>query len=510
MRALISVSDKKGIVAFAGGLVKLGYSLISTGGTLQVLKENHVPVIPVEEVTNSPEILDGRVKTLHPKIHGGILAKRDNAEHMRICQEHLIGLIDLVVVNLYPFEHTISKAKTTLDEAIENIDVGGPTMVRAAAKNYSDVGIVVNPERYDSLLEEMEKHNGRLTDETRAHLACEAFEHTARYDSIIATYLKRHLTKTHEEFPPALSPIMTKVTDLRYGENPHQRAAFYRSGEYGIPSLRQVHGKELSYNNIIDIEAAWQLVREYEIPGAVVIKHTNPCGAATGASLPDAYLKAYEADPVSAFGSIVGLNRPVDQKTAELISQTFVEAVIAPSFDNEALAILVKKPAIRILETPLFNKTSGEYTFRYVEGGVLIQTPDHAMITKDDLEVKTTEKPNQHQINDLLFAYTTVKHVKSNAIVVAKDGRVLGIGAGQMSRVESVEIALKKAGKEANGAVLASDAFFPFKDSVELAVKAGIKVIVQPGGSKRDQESIDCCNEYGISMVFTGIRHFKH
>ena len=510
MRALISVSDKTGIVSFAKRLVDLGFEIISTGGTFSVLKENKVPVISIDTVTGFPEMLDGRVKTLHPKIHGGLLAKRDDAEHMLVCKEHDIQMIDLVVVNLYPFEKTISKPNVALDEAIENIDIGGPSMLRSAAKNYKSVAVVVSPSRYEDVIEELTKY-GEISLLLKEQLACEVFSHTAQYDATIASYLGSALFSKKSELPSLLTPVLYKQADLRYGENPHQKAAFYRTREIsGIPGLKQLHGKELSYNNIVDLEAALIIVREFDLPAAAIIKHTNPCGAAIGDSLFEAYQKAYLVDPVSAFGSIVGLNRNVDVNTANELSKTFIEVVVAPSFDDDALAVLSKKPSIRLIQMAKLKDANDDYLYKQVEGGFLVQTKDSVVLSEKDLSIPTTKKPSAKEINDLLFAFTLVKHVKSNAVLIAKNGTAVGIGAGQMSRVESVEIALKKAGLETKGAVMASDAFFPFRDSIDVASTHGIVSIIQPGGSRRDQESVDSCNEHGISMAFTGIRHFKH
>jgi phosphoribosylaminoimidazolecarboxamide formyltransferase / IMP cyclohydrolase len=510
MRALISVSDKTGIVSLARRLSALGVTLISTGGTYKVLKENGIPVTAIDEVTQFPEMLDGRVKTLHPKIHGGLLALRQDPEHMATCVTHGIEMIDFVIVNLYPFKATIQKPNVTLDEAIENIDIGGPSMIRSAAKNYQSVAVIVNPDRYDAVLTELEENHGKLSQETRNHLCAEAFMHTAQYDALIASYLSKVLVGS-EGMPELLSPALEKVSELRYGENPHQKAAFYRiSMLHGLPEMEQLHGKELSYNNWIDIEAAWQIAQDFELPGAAIIKHTNPCGAAVGDSLSEAYALAYAADPTSAFGSIIGLNRQVDEATAKQISETFVEVVVAPGYDDEALEILTKKTAIRLLKCPHFDVPEPSPRYRYVAGGFLVQEPDLYRVTAASVTIPTKVKPTKEQLNDAIFGMTLVKHVKSNAIVVVKNGQSLGIGAGQMSRIESVEIALRKSGNQVKGAVLASDAFFPFQDSVEMAYKAGISAIIQPGGSKRDQESIDFCDRVGIPMIFTGIRHFKH
>ncbi len=510
MRALISVSDKRGIVAFAQGLVDLGYDIISTGGTLSLLQTNNVPVTAVDEVTGFPEMLDGRVKTLHPKIHGGLLGLRNNPEHVSTCKAHDITFIDLVVVNLYPFEKTISNPTVHLEDAIENIDIGGPSMLRSGAKNYQSVGIIVEPDQYESILAEMKNNSGKLSLKTKEKLAAKVFAHTSHYDGMIAQYLAKKF-ETETEFPEIVQPTLSKVSELRYGENPHQKAAFYSvQGIKGFGELKQLHGKELSYNNIVDLEAAVLLVKETKLPASAIIKHTNPCGAAMGTTLIDAYKKAYEADPVSAFGSIVGLNRTVDKITATEIAKTFVEAVIAPGFDDEALAVLQEKAAIRLMVLDPFQFVEDRPIFKYVHGGFLLQSPDTQSVQEEQLQTVTKIHPSSKQIDDLLFAFSIVKYVKSNAIVIVKDGQVIGVGAGQMSRVEAVEIALKKAGDKARGAVLASDAFFPFKDSVELAARAGISAIIQPGGSKRDQESVEACDSHGIGMVVTGIRHFRH
>jgi phosphoribosylaminoimidazolecarboxamide formyltransferase/IMP cyclohydrolase len=456
-----------------------------------------VRVTAVDDVTQFPEILDGRVKTLHPKIHGGLLALRDNDGHMKTCKDHDIPLIDLVVVNLYPFEKTINQPNVVFADAIENIDIGGPSMIRSAAKNYHSVGVVVNPDRYEALGIELRKNNSTLSIERKRSLACEAFSHTANYDTLISKFfISKQL-------------YLEKQDQLRYGENPHQSAAFYKISEQsGIPGFIQHHGKELSYNNIVDLESAVLIVNELDLSAAAIIKHSNPCGVAMADSLCSAYRKAYESDPVSAFGSIIGLNRRVDRSTAEEIVKTFVEVVVAPGFELEALAVLKKKASLRLIELPQFDQVGKGTYYRYVSGGFLVQSCDEYKVTQSDLTFPTVVKPKR--INDLLFANTIVKYVKSNAIVVAKDGEVVGVGAGQMSRIEAVEIALKKAGDRAQGAVLASDAFFPFSDSVKLAYESGIQSVIQPGGSKRDGESIMFCDDVKMSMVFSGIRHFRH
>ncbi|MBT5855330.1 bifunctional phosphoribosylaminoimidazolecarboxamide formyltransferase/IMP cyclohydrolase [bacterium] len=509
MRALISVSDKTGIVDFAKGLVALGYEIISTGGTHKALADSGLNVIAIDEVTEFPEMLNGRVKTLHPKIHGGLLALRENETHMATCKDHNIELIDLVVVNLYPFEATVAKPGVTREDAIENIDIGGPSMLRSAAKNHQSVGIVVNPERYTPLLTEMQSNAGRLTDKTRRELAIEVFQTTAKYDAAICNYLEQD--ENPDTFPRLSLPVLNKVSDLRYGENPHQQAAFYTNTSLsGLSDMEQLHGKELSYNNIVDLESAWHIVREFDTPAVTVIKHTNPCGTAIGESHLEAYEKALAADPVSAFGSIIGVNGRVEETLAQAISKLFVEAVIAPGFSDEALAILTQKPSIRLIALPNFFDTPNTPQLKYVQGGYLLQAYDTKVVDKDALKVVTTAQPSDAQQTDLEFAFAVCKHVKSNAIVLVKDGVTVGVGAGQMSRVEAVEIAIKKAGDKAQGSVCASDAFFPFGDSIALLSDAGISAVIQPGGSKRDQESIDASNDKGVSMVFTGMRHFKH
>jgi len=507
-RALVSVSDKTGVKEFAKGLVALGYEVVSTGGTAKVLQEAGVPVTYVSDITGFPEILEGRVKTLHPHVHGGILAKR-SSEHLAQLSEHGIVPIDLVAVNLYPFKQTISKADVTLEEAIENIDIGGPTMVRAAAKNFESVLIVVNPERYAEVLQQLE--TGNVDCQYRLKLAVEAFTHTADYDQAISSYLNGR--QAGNDFPINYIVNGQKVQQLRYGENPHQKAAFYRlenAGHACVATARQLQGKELSYNNIIDVDAALELVREFAETAAVVIKHTNPCGAAQATELAEAYLKAYEADPVSAFGGIVGLNRRVDEKTARAMVATFLEAVIAPDYSDEALKILADKPNLRVLAVGDLDRQVAGDQVKTVNGGFLVQNADTGTITAEELKVVTKAEPDERELSELLFAWKVVKHVKSNAIVVTKDKVTLGVGAGQMNRVGAASIALRQAGEKVRGAVLASDAFFPFKDTVAMAVKAGITAIIQPGGSLRDEESIEEADKHGIAMVFTGMRHFKH
>lgn len=507
-RALISVSDKTGVVEFARELTMLDYEIVSTGGTAKALKEAGVAVTGISDVTHFPEILEGRVKTLHPAVHGGILAK-GTAEHMAVLAEHNITPIDLVVVNLYPFQATVAKPGVTLDDAIENIDIGGPTMVRSAAKNHDRVGIVVNPARYDSVIAEL-KETGALSLATKRSLALEAFQHTAQYDAAISHYLSDAFGA--DPFSGEIAFGGQKIQELRYGENPHQKAAFYRSGipaSGTVANAKQLHGKELSYNNIVDVDAAWQLVNEFVQPAAVIIKHTNPCGTAIGETLAEAYHRAYEADSVSAFGGIIAVNRPMDKATAEQIVTTFMEAVIAPSFDEESLDILRTKKNLRLLE--IGEKVpNNDMWIEKVSGGFLVQELDNHVLKAEDVKVVTEKAPTAEQMKELIFAWNIVKHVKSNAIVVTKDGQSLGVGAGQMNRVGSANIAFEQAGEKCKGAVLASDAFFPFRDTIDAAAAAGITAVIQPGGSVRDQESIDACNEHGIAMVFTGVRHFKH
>lgn len=510
-RAIISVSNKTGVVELARELVALDYEIVSTGGTFKAITQAGVPATYVTEITGFPEILEGRVKTLHPHVHGGILAKR-TPEHLAQLKDLGIIPIDLVVVNLYPFKQTIAKENVTLEEAIENIDIGGPTMVRAAAKNYLAVAIVVNPDRYQDVINEL-KSTGEVSAALRLSLAAEAFAHTADYDTYIAEYLAQVMDNS-DQFPMNLALRGEKIQDLRYGENPHQKAVFYREAGVkgaGVGTARQIHGKELSFNNIIDLNAALELVREFDSPAAVIIKHTNPCGTALGETLTEAYTRAFDADPVSAFGGIVGLNQTVDKDTAEKMTKTFLEAVIAPSFSPEALEVLTKKANIRLLETGDLTKAEGsKYDVKKVNGGILLQEVDTGRVSESDLKVVTKRKPTPEEVAELLFSWKVVKHVKSNAIVVSKDRQTIGVGAGQMNRVGSANIAFAQAGEKCVGAVLASDAFFPFRDTIDQAAKAGITAIIQPGGSLRDEESIKAADEHNIAMVFTGMRHFKH
>lgn len=520
-RALLSVSDKKGIIEFAKGLAALGIELISTGGTARKLKEEGLQVIGISEITNFPEMMDGRVKTLHPAVHGGILAVRENTQHMGELAEQGIKTIDLIVCNLYPFAETIAREGVTLEEAIENIDIGGPTMIRSAAKNYRDVAVIVNPEDYSSVLEELRNSDCNISSGIKMELAYKAFHHTAQYDHLIQDYLAGIIMKDKEDsiFPEVIMERYTKKGKLRYGENPHQQAAFYVEKEQKEPSIttaRQLYGKELSFNNINDTNGALELVKEFsDKPAAAVIKHANPCGMGVGNTLLEAYQKAYAGDPLSAFGGIVALNGQVTKEVANEIARkdSFIEVVIAPGFTEEALDVLQNRwKNVRLLETGelYINRELPGYDLKKVTGGILVQDRDIKEVTGEDLEYVTDLKPSPEQINDLLFAWKVVKHVKSNAIVMTKDGMIVGVGAGQMSRVDAMIIAGCKSEGRQEGGVVASDAFFPFPDAIEEAASKGIKAIIQPGGSVRDDQVIEAANKHGIVMVFTGIRHFKH
>lgn len=507
-RALISVSDKTGVVEFAKSLVELGFEVISTGGTKKALEDSAVPVIGIEEVTDFPEMLDGRVKTLHPAIHGGLLARRDDAAHMAAIEAHDIAKIDLVCVNLYPFQETIAKPGVKLGEAIENIDIGGPSMLRSAAKNYAAVTVVVDSADYAPVLAELGDH-GAVTFETNQRLAAKVFRHTAAYDALIAGYLTEIVG---EEFPEKLTLTYNKKQDLRYGENPHQQAAFYTEPlgtQNSISEAKQLHGKELSYNNIRDTDAALRIASEFTEPVAVAVKHMNPCGVGVGATPEEAYLKAYEADETSIFGGIVAINREVDAATATHMSQIFLEIIIAPSFSEEAFAILSEKKNIRLLTVPFAGPVNAVEKTSVI-GGLLLQDGDAVAEDVATYEVVTDAEPTESEWKALVAQWKIVKHVKSNAIVVGNASQTLGIGAGQMNRIGSALIALNQAGDKAQGAVLASDAFFPMDDTVEAAAKAGIKAIIQPGGSIKDKDSIAMANKYGIAMVLTHVRHFKH
>jgi phosphoribosylaminoimidazolecarboxamide formyltransferase/IMP cyclohydrolase len=500
--ALISVSDKTGVVDFARGLAEAGFEIISSGGTAKVLAEAGVKVSKVADLTGAPEILDGRVKTLHPKIHGGILADRRKDSHVAELAKHGIAPIDLVVVNLYPFEQTVARPEVTEDDAIENIDIGGPAMVRAAAKNWHSVAVVVTPDHYDIILDEI-KDSGEVSLDTRRTLAVEAFRHTAAYDAAIVDYFG-----AGESWPERMVVSATKIMDLRYGENPHQEAAFYATGaQQGLAGAEQLHGKALSYNNLLDTDAAYELVSELDEYACAIIKHSNPCGVAIAPSIHEAYVRAYECDTTSAFGGIIALNSLCTQAAAEEIAKIFCEVVIAPSFEPGALEALSAKKNLRILQSPLF--TSSDIQVRRVAGGLLLQTPDGP----DDAtgaKIVTKTQPTEEQLADLRLAWTIVKHVKSNAIVLVKDGAAVGVGAGQMSRVESTQLAARRAGDRAVGTVCASDAFFPFRDGLDAAVNAGAVAVIQPGGSVRDDEVIEAADGHGIPMLFTGRRHFRH
>jgi len=511
-RALISVSDKTGIVDFAKELDKLGVEIISTGGTAKILSEAGIKVINISDVTGFPECLDGRVKTLHPKVHAGILAMRSNPAHMEQLKELGIDTIDMVVINLYPFKQTILKGHVELEEAIENIDIGGPTMIRAAAKNYQDVVVMVDPADYAPVLEEL-KNSGDVSLKTKFKLAYKVFEHTSHYDTLISKYLREKLGE--DFFPQTLSLTFEKVQDMRYGENPHQKAVFYR--EIGanigcLPNAVQLHGKELSYNNINDANGAIELLKEFDEPTVVAVKHANPCGVGSADTIYDAYMKAYEADPVSIFGGIIAANREIDVKTAEEINKIFIEIVIAPSFSEEAFAVLSRKKNIRLLKLDNISARmpEGSYDMKKIAGGLLVQNYNNSLLNMADLKYVTKKRPTDEELEDLIFAMKVVKHTKSNGICIVKNKQTIGVGPGQMNRIMALKIAVEYGGDRTKGAVMASDAFFPFPDCVEAAAAAGIKAIIQPGGSIKDQESIDACNKYGIAMVFTGMRHFKH
>ncbi len=508
-RALVSVSDKTGVVEFVSGLKELGYEIISTGGTKKALADAGLNPIGISDVTGFPEICDGRVKTLHPKVHGGLLAVRSNPDHMKQLADLDIETIDLVCVNLYPFKETVQKPGVSHEEIIENVDIGGPSMLRSASKNYQSVTVVTDPSDYEKVLSEI-KENGDTTLETREALAAKVFRTTAQYDAMIADYLTK---KEEVAFPEKLTITFDKVQDLRYGENPHQKAAFYKGvqPQYSLANAQQLHGKELSYNNIQDGNAAIEILKDLEGNHAAVgLKHMNPCGVGIGASIDEAWDKCYEADPVSIFGGIVAFNDVVNVSTAEKLSKIFLEIIIAPDFEEEALNILTQKKNIRLMKLDVTQSVHDRYKYTNVNDGLLVQEIDDKKITKDDLRCVTNRKPTDEEIDQLLFAWNVVKHVKSNAIVLVKDNMTIGVGAGQMNRVGAAKIAIEQAGEKVKGAILSSDAFFPYKDTVEAAAKAGISAIIQPGGSIRDQESIDECNAHGIAMVFCGVRHFKH
>ncbi|WP_290614247.1 bifunctional phosphoribosylaminoimidazolecarboxamide formyltransferase/IMP cyclohydrolase [Arsukibacterium sp. UBA3155] len=520
-RALLSVSDKTGIVEFARALAARQVDILSTGGTAKLLAEHGIKVTEVSDYTGHPEIMDGRVKTLHPKIHGGILARRGVDEDVMTANN--IGPIDLVVVNLYPFADTVAKAGCTLEDAVENIDIGGPTMVRAAAKNHKDVTIVVNASDYDTVLADMEANNGATTHATRFSLAISAFEHTAQYDGMIANYFGAMLpaydapTAPVSKFPRTFNSQFVKKQDLRYGENSHQSAAFYvqeGATEASVATATQLQGKALSYNNIADTDAALECVKEFAEPACVIVKHANPCGVAIGDSILAAYNRAYQTDPTSAFGGIIAFNRELDETTAkEIVSRQFVEVIIAPAASDAAVAVIGTKPNVRLLVCGEFSQAANALDMKQVNGGMLLQDRDQAKITADDLKVVTKRQPTEQELTDLLFCWKVAKFVKSNAIVYVKDSMTIGVGAGQMSRVYSAKIAGIKAADEnleVKGSVMASDAFFPFRDGIDAAAAAGITAVIQPGGSMRDAEVIAAADEHGMAMVFTGVRHFRH
>jgi len=513
-RALVSVSDKEGIVDFVKELEKLNIEIISTGGTAKTLKQAGIKVIDISDVTGFPEILDGRVKTLHPVVHAGLLALRNKKEHTDTLSKHNIKTIDMVVINLYPFKEVIKKEGVKLEEVIENIDIGGPSMIRSAAKNAESVAVVTDKRDYELVLNELKA--GGIKDETLQYLRVKAYKTTADYDVYISNYLEAKLLK-NENLPEKILISVDKKQDMRYGENPHQKAAFYVFAdckETGAAISEQLHGKELSFNNIYDMDAAFNLVKEFSEPAAVIVKHANPCGVAVDENINDAYKKAYAVDPVSAFGGIVALNRKLTKEIAEEINKIFMEVVVAPDFEQEALSILKQKKNLRIIKTGEIKRytdnTIAYKDLRKVVGGLLVQDMDLIETKKDDLKIVTKRKPDEKELNDLLFAWKVVKFVKSNAIVIAKDKVAIGIGPGQTNRVGSVHIAANQAKEKTNGAVLASEAFFPFRDSIDLAAKFGIAAIIQPGGSIKDEEVIKAADEYNMAMVFTGIRHFRH
>jgi len=513
-RAILSVTDKTGLVEFARKLADMRVELISTGGTAKLLRESGIPVQDIAELTGFPEMLDGRVKTLHPKVHGGILHRRENPKHRSAIAEHGIQPIDMVVVNLYAFEKTAAKPDVRFEELIENVDIGGPSMIRSAAKNFQDVAVVTSPADYDVIAQEMAANNGEISVATKWRLAQKAFATTAAYDSAIASTLERISSNGRfdlhpgESFPPTLRLSFQKTMDLRYGENPHQKAAMYSDGSAaGVANGRQLQGKELSYNNIVDLQAAWDLAQEFSEPVCAIIKHTNPCGTGTGKTLAEAYKKALECDPVSAFGGVIGVNRTVDGDAAEEMAKLFLEAIAAPSFDAASKAKFASKKNLRLVEiVPAEQK----WVLKNVSGGILLQDADLRTLEESDLKVVTKRAPTPEEKRALLFAWNVCKHVKSNAIVYARDGQTVGVGAGQMSRVDSCKIGAMKAQLPLRGTVAASDAFFPFPDGVEEIAKAGATAIIQPGGSVRDQDVIDAADRLGLAMIFTGVRHFRH
>ena len=516
-RAILSVTDKSGLVDFARKLAELGVELVSTGGTARLLRDSGVAVKDISELTGFPEMLDGRVKTLHPKVHGGILHRREDSSHRAAVAEHGIPAIDMVVVNLYAFEKTAAKPGVHFEELIENIDIGGPSMIRSAAKNFQDVAVVTSPADYGAIADEMARSGGALSRETKWRLAQKAFATTAAYDSAIASTLERvggdFELKPAQGFPRNLFPqnlrlSFQKVMDLRYGENPHQKAAMYTDGSGGgVANARQLQGKELSYNNIVDLQAAWDLAQEFEEPACAIIKHTNPCGTATGKTLAEAYVRALECDPVSAFGGVIGVNRTVDAAAAREMAKLFLEVIAAPAFDEGAKAAFASKKNLRLVEVPAGQQN---WVLKNISGGILVQDADLHKLAEGDLKVVTKRPPTPEEKRALLFAWKICKHVKSNAILYARDGQTVGVGAGQMSRVDSCKLGAMRAQLPLKGTVAASDAFFPFPDGVEEIAKAGATAIIQPGGSVRDQEAIDAADRLGLAMIFTGVRHFRH
>ncbi len=513
-RAILSVTDKTGLVDFARKLSTLGVELISTGGTAKLLRDSGITVKDISDLTGFPEMLDGRVKTLHPKVHGGILHRREDPKHVAAVAEHGIAPIDMVVVNLYAFEKTAAKPGVAFDELIENIDIGGPSMIRSAAKNFHDVAIVTSPSDYTTIADELSRSGGTLSHETKWRLAQKAFATTAAYDSAIASTLERipadsaQLPPETGTFPPTLRFTFHKTLDLRYGENPHQKAAMYSDGSgVGVANAEQLQGKELSYNNIVDLQAAWDLAQEFDEPVCAIIKHTNPCGTATGKTLAEAYKRALECDPVSAFGGVIGVNRPIDAEAAEEMHKLFLEVIAAPGFDEVAKAKFASKKNLRLVQVAPANQS---WVLKNVSGGMLVQDTDVRPLQDADLKVVTKRAPTPEETRALLFAWKVCKHVKSNAIVYARDGQTVGVGAGQMSRVDSAKIGAMKAQLPLKGTVAASDAFFPFPDGVEEIAKAGATAIIQPGGSQRDPEVIAAADRLGLAMLFTGVRHFRH
>jgi len=514
-RALVSVSDKAGILEFVQELNKLGVEILSTGGTAKLLRENNIPVKEVSEYTGFPEMLDGRVKTLHPKIHAGLLALRENAQHMQTVKEHNIGLIDMVVVNLYPFEKTIQKPGVKPEEAIENIDIGGPSMLRSAAKNCSSVAVICDPQDYTEVVSELRKNNGALPEDLLRNLGIKVFGRTSLYDKAIYSYFSKKISAEKaqdKEFPDEISLEFKKIQQLRYGENPHQTGAFYRQKgkDRGLVNLKQLQGKELSFNNILDLNAAFELVKEFSNPACVVVKHNNPCGVAEDKTLDRAYLNAYKCDPLSAFGGIVALNRKLDLKTAKIIVKSgFLECIIAPEIDKDAASLFKEKKNLRLIELNDLE-IANEPDFKRISGGFLLQDKDLGTLDPEKLKVVTKRKPSKKELESLAFGWKVAKHVKSNAIVLTSGTKTVGIGAGQMSRVDSVMIARKKSGKLSKNSCLASDAFFPKEDAVIEAARAGVKAIIQPGGSIADAAIIKACDKHKVTMVTTGIRHFRH